>query len=61
MLDWRDCDSKITPSGGNQDRQNAAETWIGSDTQWMLRVNRWFPRLADYLLARRVRKLYESV
>lgn len=41
-------------------RKNKTETWIGSDTQWMLRVNRWFPRLVDYLLARRVRKLYEN-
>ncbi len=38
---------------------NKTETWIGRDTQWMLRVNRWFPRLVDYLLARKVRKLYE--
>jgi short-subunit dehydrogenase len=41
-------------------RKNKTETWIGRDTQWMLRVNRWFPRLVDYLLARKVRKLYES-
>jgi short-subunit dehydrogenase len=40
-------------------RKNKTETWIGSDTQWMLRVNRWFPRLVDYLLARKVRKLYQ--
>ena len=41
-------------------RKNKTETWIGSDTQWMLRVNRWLPRLVDYLLARKVRKLYEA-
>jgi short-subunit dehydrogenase len=41
-------------------QKNKTETWIGSDTQWMLRVNRWFPRLVDYLLARKVRKLYEA-
>jgi short-subunit dehydrogenase len=40
--------------------KNKTETWIGRDTQWMLRVNRWLPRLVDYLLARRVRKLYEA-
>ncbi len=40
--------------------KNKTETWIGRDTQWMLRVNRWLPRLVDYLLARKVRKLYES-
>jgi hypothetical protein len=36
------------------------ETWIGSDTNWMLRVNRWFPRLVDCLVARKVTKLYEG-
>ena len=41
-------------------RKNKTETWIGSDTQWMLRVNRWLPRLVDYLLARKVKKLYEA-
>ncbi len=41
-------------------QKNKTETWIGSDTQWMLRVNRWLPRFVDYMLARKVRKLYES-
>jgi len=41
-------------------QKNKTETWIGSDTQWMLRVNRWFPRFVDYMLARKVRKLYEA-
>jgi short-subunit dehydrogenase len=40
--------------------KNKTETWIGADTQWMLRVNRWLPRLVDYLLARKVKKLYEN-
>ena len=40
--------------------KNKTETWIGSDTNWMLRVNRWVPRFVDYMLARKVRKLYES-
>jgi short-subunit dehydrogenase len=40
--------------------KNKTETWIGSDTQWMLRVNRWLPRLVDYLLARKVKKLYQA-
>lgn len=40
-------------------RKNKTETWIGTDTNWMLRVNRWFPRLVDYLIARKVTKLYE--
>jgi short-subunit dehydrogenase len=41
-------------------QRNQTETWIGSDTQWMLRVNRWFPRFVDFMLARKVRKLYEA-
>lgn len=41
-------------------QKNKTETWIGSDTNWMLRVNRWFPRFVDYMLARKVRKLYEA-
>ena len=40
-------------------RNNKTETWIGSDTNWMLRINRWFPRLVDYLVARKVTKLYQ--
>ena len=40
--------------------RNTTETWIGKDTQWMLRVNRRFPRLVDSLLARKVRKLYAA-
>jgi short-subunit dehydrogenase len=39
-------------------RRNWTETVIGSDAKWMLRMNRWFPRLLDYLLARKVQKLY---
>jgi len=41
-------------------QKNKTETWIGSDTNWMLRVNRWFPRLVDYLVARKVTKLYQA-
>lgn len=41
-------------------QKNKTETWIGSDTNWMLRVNRWFPRLVDYLVARKVTKLYQN-
>jgi short-subunit dehydrogenase len=40
--------------------KNATETVIGRDARWMLRFNRFFPRLLDRLLARRVQKLYES-
>jgi len=41
-------------------QKNATETVVGRDARWMLRFNRFFPRLLDRLLARRVRKLYES-
>ena len=39
-------------------RANKTETIIGGDARWMLRCNRFFPRLVDYFLARKVRKLY---
>jgi short-subunit dehydrogenase len=37
---------------------NRMETIIGSDARWMLRVQRFFPRLVDRILARKVRQLY---
>jgi short-subunit dehydrogenase len=40
-------------------RKNRTETVIGRDARWILRVNRFLPRLVDFLLARKVRKLYE--
>jgi short-subunit dehydrogenase len=39
-------------------RSNKTETVLGSDARWMLRFHRFFPRLLDNLIARRVRKLY---
>ena len=39
---------------------NRTETVLGTDARWMLRVNRFLPRLVDRLLALRVRKLYAS-
>jgi short-subunit dehydrogenase len=41
-------------------KRNTTETWIGSDCKWMLRVNRFFPRLVDWLIARKVKKLYQQ-
>ena len=38
--------------------KNRTETVLGWDARWMLRVNRFLPRLVDCLMARRVRKLY---
>jgi short-subunit dehydrogenase len=37
---------------------NRTETVLGGDARWMLRFHRCFPRLLDFLLARKVRKLY---
>lgn len=36
------------------------EIVIGSDAKWMLRAHRWFPRLLDRLICRRVKKLYAA-
>jgi hypothetical protein len=33
---------------------------IGFDARWTLRMHRWFPRLLDWGITRRVRKLYEQ-
>ena len=41
-------------------QKNRTETVIGADARWMLLVNRFLPRLVDYLLARKVRKLYSN-
>jgi short-subunit dehydrogenase len=40
--------------------KNKTETVIGSDAKWMLRFNKFFPRWLDRILARRVKKLYET-
>ncbi len=40
--------------------RNTTETVVGSDARWMLWFNRWFPRVTDYLLARKVKKLYAT-
>jgi short-subunit dehydrogenase len=39
-------------------QQNRRETVLGRDARWMLRMNRFFPRLLDWLVGRRIRKLY---
>jgi short-subunit dehydrogenase len=39
-------------------RARRRETVLGSEARWILRVNRFFPWLVNWLLARRVRKLY---
>jgi short-subunit dehydrogenase len=39
-------------------RENRTETVLGKEARWLLRANRYFPRLVDWLISRRVRKLY---
>jgi short-subunit dehydrogenase len=41
-------------------RKNRTETVLGRDALWMLRVNRFLPRLVDALLARKIRRLYAT-
>jgi short-subunit dehydrogenase len=41
-------------------RRNRTETVLGGDARWILRVNRFLPRLVDALMARRVKKLYSG-
>jgi short-subunit dehydrogenase len=38
--------------------KNRTETVLGRDARWLLWLNRVVPRLVDYFMARRVRKLY---
>lgn len=44
----------------NSLRKNKTETVIGSDARWMLFFNKFFPRLTDWLIRRKVRKLYQA-
>ncbi len=39
-------------------RRNRAETVLGREARWMLRMNRFLPGLVDRLIRRRVRRLY---
>src|SRR5260370_12590221 len=39
-------------------QKNRRETVLGRDARWMLWMNRFFPRLLDWLVGRRIRKLY---
>jgi short-subunit dehydrogenase len=39
-------------------QKNRTETVLGWEARWMLRVNRFLPRLVDWLMARQVRRLY---
>jgi hypothetical protein len=41
-------------------RRNTTEKVIGADARWMLRFNKYFPRLTDWLVGRKVKKLYSA-
>lgn len=41
-------------------RKNRREVVLGSEARRLLRFNRWFPRLTNWLIARRVKKLYAT-
>jgi short-subunit dehydrogenase len=34
------------------------ETVLGGEAKWMLRLNRWVPRILDRIIARKIRQLY---
>jgi short-subunit dehydrogenase len=39
-------------------RKNRTETVVGSEAKRLLRFNRYFPRLTNWLIARKVKRLY---
>jgi len=41
-------------------RNNKTETVLGREAKWVLRFNKFLPRLTDWLLARKIRKLYPA-
>jgi short-subunit dehydrogenase len=41
-------------------RRNRTETTLGREARMVLLVNKFFPRLTDWLLARKLKKMYES-
>lgn len=40
--------------------RNRRETVLGSEAKWMLRFNRFLPRLLNWLIARKVKRLYAA-
>lgn len=41
-------------------KRRKTEVVIGSDAKWMLRADRFFPKLVNWLICRRVKKLYDK-
>jgi short-subunit dehydrogenase len=44
----------------NSLRKNKTETVMGSEARWVLLCNKFFPRLTDWLLARKMKQLYAT-
>ena len=53
--------AKVAAAIVNSLRKSKRETILGRDARWMLRINKFFPRLTDWLLARKIKKLNEGV
>ncbi len=49
---------KVAAAVLNALRRNRTETVVGGDARWILFVSRFFPRLVNRLLARKVKQLY---
>ena len=49
---------KVASTILNALRRNRTETVVGRDARWMLFMSRFFPRLVNWLLARKVKQLY---
>ena len=41
-------------------RRNRRETVLGTEARWMLRFKRFLPRVLNWLIARKVKKLYSQ-
>jgi short-subunit dehydrogenase len=61
-LDLSKAMSPETAAGGilRALRNNTTEAVVGRDARWILRFNRFLPRMVDAVLARQVRRLYAS-
>jgi short-subunit dehydrogenase len=42
-------------------KTNKTETVLGREARWLLRFNKFLPRFTDWLIARKIRKLYSTV
>jgi short-subunit dehydrogenase len=51
---------KVAATVLNALRRNRSEAIVGREAKWLLRLNRFLPRLLDRLMARKVRQLYAA-